>query len=125
VLGYGGEGARAEGVSRRKAYVSIGVALTVIAIPLLGNTIATYYVAVLTQRVATTTQAWLDDVDGASVEDVAFTGTTVSITIQSPDALPPTDSLMESLGKVLPGGTEVLLDSTRGERSDLGPVQAP
>jgi uncharacterized hydrophobic protein (TIGR00271 family) len=124
VLGYGGEGARAEGGSRRKAYVTIGVALTIVAIPLLGNTIATYYIALLSERVEVAAEDWLDGVDGASVEDVAFTGPTVSITIQSPAGLPPTEPLMEALADVLPGGTEVLLDSTRGERSDLGPVQA-
>jgi uncharacterized hydrophobic protein (TIGR00271 family) len=122
VLGYGGEAERQTGVSRRKAYVAIGVLLFAVAVPLVGNTVANYYVALLTQRVAVATDEWLDTTPGASVEDVTFTGPTVSITVQSPAELPPTDDLMAALADILPGGTEVLLDSTRGERSDLGAV---
>jgi uncharacterized hydrophobic protein (TIGR00271 family) len=121
-LGYGEDVALATGplVSRRKAYISLAILLTVVLIPLMANTAGTIILTVLTQRVQDVADEWISEVPGASVQDVAVVSSELHITVQTPGDLPPTEELLAALDDQLPDGITVVVNSTTGEDIEVG-----
>lgn len=121
-LGYGSEADDARGRPRRRAAVTVGVLLALVALPLAANTAFSYVVTVLTARVHSIAQAWVDAVPGASITDVAFVSSAVHVDVQTPGPLPPVDDLLASLAGTLPAGIPVVVTTSIGEKIEVGVV---
>jgi uncharacterized hydrophobic protein (TIGR00271 family) len=114
--------ATATGGSRRKTYLSLALLTVLVAVPLLANTIGNLYLSLVTSRVETTAEEWLSGQPGASVSEVAFSGSDLVIKVQTPSDLPPIDQLLVDLEDDLPGGIPVVVTTSLGERIDAGVV---
>jgi uncharacterized hydrophobic protein (TIGR00271 family) len=121
-LGYGVGDTAAPGVSRRKAYLTIGLLLAVVVLPLVANTVFTYVTSVISHRVELAAEAWIAPIPGASVQSVDFASSTVVIDVQTPGELPPTSDLLEDLRDELPDGIPVVVTTNVGQRFELGTV---
>ncbi len=122
VLGYSAEAEETRGRPRRRAYLTIGILLVVVGIPLVGNTVATYVVTVWTNRVQETADGWVSGVPGASIQDVTFTSTDFVIEIQTPGELPPVEQLVSDLEGKVPDGFSVVVNTSLGEEIDAGTI---
>ena len=122
VLGYTTEALNARPFARRRPYVVLTVMLVLVALPLAGQSIATYLVSHWTSEVKSTTAAWLSNDQGAVVSSVEIDGRTVHIFVRNTRPLPDTASLMTDLSAILPHGLQVVLDSTVGQEQSLGQV---
>ncbi|GAA3799678.1 DUF389 domain-containing protein [Cellulomonas soli] len=121
-LGYGDEGAAAEGRPRRRASLTVGLLLALVAVPLATNSAFSYLVTVLTARVQTIAQSWVAAVPGASITDVTFVSSAVHVDVQTPGEIPPVDDLLASLTGTLPDGIPVVVTTSLGEQIDAGVV---
>jgi uncharacterized hydrophobic protein (TIGR00271 family) len=121
-LGYGGEASDQGpvGGSRRRAYLALSIVLVVVVVPLAANTVATYLLTVLTARAQATAQDWISSVPGAEIQGVNFVSTDLYINVQTPQKLPPIDSLLNELDTDLPGGITIIVTTSIGERIDVG-----
>lgn len=121
-LGYGGEASDQGpvGGSRRRAYLALSIVLVVVVVPLAANTVATYLLTVLTARAQATAQDWISSVPGAEIQGVNFVSTDLYINVQTPQKLPPIDSLLNELDTELPGGITIIVTTSIGERIDVG-----
>lgn len=108
--------------SRRKAYLTLGLVLIVVIIPLLANTVATYILSVLAERVQSTATAWISAVPGASIEGVDFASTNMYVHVQTPDRVPPVADLMAELEDVVPDGISVIINTSLGEQINAGSI---
>lgn len=124
VLAYqsGSDGSAVPGASRRKTYLSLAIVTVVVAVPLAVNTVGTLYLLVLTSRVESVAEQWLQQQAGTSVTSVSITGTDLLVEVQTPDDLPPVDRLVTDLRGVVPYGVDVVVTSTLGQRIDAGTV---
>ena len=120
----GADGAVAATGSRRKTYLSLAVLTVVVAVPLIANTLGTLYLSILTGNVQTIAERWLEPQPGASVSDVTITGSDLVIEVQTPDAVPATDTLLRDLRGTVPDGVSVVVTSTLGESVEAGTVGA-
>jgi uncharacterized hydrophobic protein (TIGR00271 family) len=110
------------GASRRKTYLSLGILTVLVAVPLIGNTLGTLYLSVLTGRVESVAQQWLGSEPGASVSAVDLSGSDLVIEVQTPGAVPPVDALVADLEGQVPNGFSVVVTTTLGQRIDAGTV---
>ena len=111
-----------EGRSPRRAYLAIGLLLLLVGLPLAANTVATYLLSVLTDRVQTVAEDWLAETPGASVAGVDFVSNEIHVEVQTPGALPPVDDLLTSLDGRVPAGLPVVVVTSLGQRIDAGTV---
>jgi uncharacterized hydrophobic protein (TIGR00271 family) len=119
-VGFGG---RTEpGLSRRKAYLTIGILLVVVTVPLIANTAATYLISVWTDRVKTVATQWVSQVPGASIDSVDVVSRNVYVRVQTSGEVPPVDDLTRSLGGQVPDGVSVVVTTSLGEEIDAGVV---
>jgi uncharacterized hydrophobic protein (TIGR00271 family) len=122
VVGFTGRAEEAQGMSRKKAYLTLAALLALVAVPLVGNTVANYALTVWTIRVQTAADQWVSGVPGASLEDVRVVSNAAYITVQTPSSLPPVDALMSSLEGRIPNGTPVYITTSLGEQIEAGTV---
>ncbi len=124
VLAFQGAAERTDGAgaSRRKTYLSLGILTVLVAVPLIGNTLGNLYLSVLTGRVESIAQQWLDAEPGASVSAVDLSGSDLVIEVQTPDEVPPVDGLVADLAGQVPNGFSVVVTTTLGQRIDAGTV---
>lgn len=122
VLGYTREATDRAGVSRRKTYLTLSLLFVLVAVPLVGNTAATYLLSVWTTRVETAADAWISTVPGATIEGVDVVTTDVYIRVQTPNNLPPVDSLLTSLQGQIPDGIPVIVTTQLGQQIEAGTV---
>ncbi|RHA43716.1 TIGR00341 family protein [Cellulomonas rhizosphaerae] len=123
--GYGVPTAVSEGRSRRRTYVTLTIVLAIVAVPLASNTVFTYVVALRTERVERATTSWLEDVPGATVTDVSYSGAILEIDVRTPGPLPDTAPLMDALEDPVPDGTPVIIVTSLGDRLEAGTIGAP
>jgi uncharacterized hydrophobic protein (TIGR00271 family) len=114
------EPGRPTGGPRRRAYLTIGILLVVVGIPLVGNTVGTFLVSLYTERAQTAAQQWLGSASGGEVQSVDFQSDELHINVQVPGALPPTNTLMSTLNAELPGGVTVVVNSSLGASVTAG-----
>lgn len=119
------DGGRVGGLRRRRAYTAIAAGLVLVLIPLLANTVATTLVALWTQRVSDTAQAWVGQVPGARVTGVTVESRTAVISIICPGEPPSVAELMEALDGQVPDGVQVRIDTSVGKQIDAGVVGGP
>lgn len=121
-LGYSRGQATAASGSRRRAYLTIGVLLVVVLVPLVTNTVGVYFVNIWSNRVHESASAWLADTPGASVQSVEFHADTFEVRVQTPSDVPPIDELMADLDGKVPNGLSVAVTTSLGEDIDGGVI---
>jgi len=120
--GYAAEAGQAKQLSRRRAYLAIGILLVVVLVPMAVNTVGTYLVARWTERVQSTADQWIAHQPGASIESVTVVSKTIYVNVQTPSGLPPTDELVADLDGQIPNGIPVVVTTTVGQQIDAGVV---
>ncbi|MEN0129068.1 MAG: DUF389 domain-containing protein [Brevundimonas sp.] len=122
-LVYAATGYSAEAVHpRRRTYLSLAILFVLVALPLVLNTIANYVLDVVTQRVEAAADTWVHAIPGAEVTDVRVQGDDVLIEVRTPTDLPPTQDLLDALDGRVPSGLTVVVDTSLGERLQVGVV---
>ncbi len=120
VLGYADPPVEAGGSSRR-TYVTLGLLVPFVVVPLVANTYGSYLLDSWTARVETEATAWLQGTS-ATVTGVDFQAPTFVVHVLSPDPLPPTDALLAGLRGQVPGSFEVEVESMVGSELKLGKI---
>ncbi len=115
--GYASEGSISRELSRRRAYVAVGTLFFLVLVPLGANTVATYLVAVWSDRVQATAETWITAVPGARVDSVDLVSGTFYVHVRTPDELPPVDELVTSLEGEVPNGFSVVVTTLLGNES--------
>jgi uncharacterized hydrophobic protein (TIGR00271 family) len=108
--------------SSKRAYFVIATLFVLILVPLGLNTVGTLLVQTWSDRIQTAADEWLAQTPNAQVLDVEFNSTTATIDVLSPDDLPPTQELLDSLQGQVPSGIEIIIDGAQGERTIAGTV---
>ena len=112
-----------EGRSPRLAFLTIGLLLLlIVGVPLVANTVATYLLEVLTDRVQTVAEEWLGQIPGASVDGVQFVSNEIHVDVQTPGAPPPVSDLIDRLAGRVPAGLPVVVVTSLGQHIDAGTV---
>ena len=114
MLGYGPDGATAARPTRR-ARITVAALLLLIALPLVGNTIASYALTLWEAKVQSAAGDGVEDTPGATITSVDNVSTTFYIHVRSPADLPPVEELMSDIEGVVPDGFRVVVVSSRGE----------
>lgn len=117
-----GHTTRTDGRSPRRAYLMIGLLLLLVGVPLAANTVATYLLSVLSERVETVAEEWLAGTPGASVAGVELVSHEIHVQVQTPGDLPPVDELLDSLEGQVPSGLPVVVVTSLGQRIEVGTV---
>ncbi|MGC5246040.1 TIGR00341 family protein [Gordonia sp. DT219] len=99
---------------RARAYTVLLVALVVVAVPMVINSLTSLWAG----QVADATRDWLDSAGVASAEvtDVAWSGDTVTVNVLAPGALPPIDSLHRTVDGLVPWDPQLVVVHTTGSR---------
>lgn len=108
--------------ARKRAYLTIGLLMLVVTVPLAGNTIGNYLLHTWEQKVETTADDWIKSVPGASVEKVDFVSNKMIVDVQTPDKIPDTGELVANLQGKIPNGIPVVVVTTLGQEYDAGVV---
>jgi len=82
----------------RRAYAVLAVALVVVAVPMVVNSMASLWA----RQISAQATQWLDGAPGAEVTGVDWHGTTVVVSVLGPAELPPLDELDAAVDAVLP-----------------------
>lgn len=106
----------AAGTRWRRAYAILAVALIVVAVPMVVNSLASLW----SRQVSGAAQQWLGSTLGAEVTDVAWQGDTVTVSVLGPAELPPIDELEDSVDALLPWDPELQVVHTVGSRVEPG-----
>lgn len=116
---------RAAGVVgvRRRSRLALAMIAVVVTLPLLANTVSTYLVSMYTARVEESATEWIAEVPGAEVVGVHGALHEVEVMVQTPDELPPTDALVDSLRGRIPAGVQIVVHTELGERIEAGSVR--
>ncbi|MFZ2528813.1 MAG: TIGR00341 family protein [Rhodococcus sp. (in: high G+C Gram-positive bacteria)] len=100
------------GSRHRRAYAILTVALIVVAVPMVVNSLASLW----SQQVSDAAQQWLGSTPGAEVTDVTWQGDTVTVSVLGPADLPPLSELEDSVDALLPWDPELQVVHTVGSR---------
>lgn len=122
VVGYTGHAVQLEGMSPKKAYLTLAILFTLVALPLAGNTVANYMVNLWTNRVHTVANEWVSQTSGASIQSVDLVSNTAYIGVQTPQDLPPVEDLMTALDGQIPAGIPVVVTTSLGQQIEAGKV---
>ncbi|MFE0749000.1 TIGR00341 family protein [Gordonia sp. NPDC058843] len=124
IAGYGREaaeepvGERHSRPSRRRAYAVLAIALVVVTVPMVANSLSSLW----SRQIATAADSWLHSSgdDTSEVTGVSWTGDTVTVSVLSPPDLPPIEELQTTVDELVPWNPEVVVVHTVGERSAAG-----
>ncbi|HET9650161.1 MAG TPA: TIGR00341 family protein [Microlunatus sp.] len=120
VLGYGTVLNPRTAASPRRAYIGLTVLLVAVVVPLVANTLAALAIATWQNRATQDAQSWLEAVPTATVTGVDFNGYAMVINVQTPGGLPDLAPLLARLDRDLPAGITVTVQTTLGQRIDVG-----
>ena len=101
---------------RRRAVLAATVAILVVALPMAANSVQALLADLWLQQVTTVADEWVADVEGATVEDVAWQGETLVVEVRSPGDLPGTAPLQDRVDDLVPWKPAVVVVHTVGER---------
>lgn len=113
MLGYSADGTTAARPTRR-AKITIGALLLLIAIPLIGNTVASYALTLWEARVQSAAADWVKATPGATITGVEGISTTFYVHVRTPAELPPVEQLITDLEGEVPDGFRVVVVSSQG-----------
>ena len=88
--------------------------MVVVGVPLISNTVGTYFVNVWSNRIHNAANEWVAEVPGAQVQGVEFSSNEFQVEIQTPDEVPPVDELMTDLEGQVPDGFEIVVTTSLG-----------
>ncbi|MBD8077779.1 TIGR00341 family protein [Cellulosimicrobium arenosum] len=119
--GYAGDAARARRLAdptprRRRAYLAAAVALLVVAIPMVANTVQATLADLWAGQTRDAAEAWLADDPDATVDDVSWNGTDLVVSVRTPNDLPSVSRLQDAVDDLVPWDPEVVVVHTVGER---------
>lgn len=122
VLGYSAEERRATLRASRRSYVTLGVLLTLVLLPLGLNTLVAYVLSSWHGRIESVAKEWIAETPGASVTSVDNSSTTFVVHVQTAGGLPPTGELLADLAGEVPAGLPIVVETTLGRRIRVGTV---
>ncbi|BDB61038.1 MULTISPECIES: TIGR00341 family protein [Rhodococcus] len=108
--GYSREAAETVRPRWRRAYAVLAVALVVVAVPMVVNSMASLWA----RQISAQATRWLDGTPDAEVTGVDWHGTTVVVSVLGPAELPPLDELDAAVDAVLPWDPTLQLVHTVG-----------
>lgn len=100
--------------SRARAYVVLAIALVVVAIPMVLNSLSSLW----SRQVATAADSWLADggARAAEVTGVSWSGSTVTVSVLAPQDLPDVGELQRTVDGLVPWDPRVVVVHTVGNR---------
>ncbi|MGW4635954.1 DUF389 domain-containing protein [Nocardia sp. NPDC004415] len=104
--------AQAAGLRRGRAYLVLGAALAIIAVPLVVNSLSTLWAG----QIADAARDWLREDTDAQVVDVTLHGELATVTVLGPDQLPPVAQLQSAVDDLVPWHPDVVVIHTVGGR---------
>ena len=122
-LGYASEAeqqARRVG-AERKSFLTLGILLALVLVPLAANTALVVVLHGLSTRIESVAETWLAGSPQAEVTDVEYTASAFRVDVRTPPGqLPPTQQLLGALEGQVPDGLRIVVDTTYGEEIDAG-----
>lgn len=100
----------------RRAYLVAGVALVVVAVPMVANTVQAALAELWAGQTRAAAQDWLADDPAAVVEGVTWQGQELVVAVRTPNDLPPVETLQSDVDALVPWQPEVVVVHTVGER---------
>ncbi|WP_410877114.1 DUF389 domain-containing protein [Nocardia sp. A7] len=111
IAGYAGDADPAT-VRRGRAYVALGAALVLVAIPMVLNSLSTLWAG----QIADAARDWLRDSPDAQVIDVNLQGDIATVSVLGPQQLPPRAVLQQKVNELVPWDPKVVIIHTVGGR---------
>ena len=111
--------------SNRRAYATLTGLVVLVVLVLAANTFLTIATGIIDRRVKTAAESWIAETPGAEVRDVELVGSSIVIHLVSDADPPPASALRLLLDGKVPDTFDIVVDVTRGERIDVGPLDAP
>ncbi|MCW3470419.1 MULTISPECIES: TIGR00341 family protein [Rhodococcus] len=108
--GYGRDAAREGGSRWRRAYLVLSVALVVVSVPMVVNSLASLWA----EQISARAELWLDQTPGAQVTGVQWRGTTVTVSVLGPASLPPVAELDAAVQAIVPWDPQLQVVHTVG-----------
>ncbi|WP_336083004.1 DUF389 domain-containing protein [Nocardia sp. SSK8] len=97
---------------RGRAYLALGAALVLVAVPMVINSLSTLWAG----QIAEAARDWLREDTGAQVIDVELHGDTATVSVLGPEQLPPVARLQQRVDDLVPWHPDVVLVHTVGAR---------
>lgn len=114
--------ARTRTRTRTRTGLALGGLGLLVIVPLVLSTAANYLFATWENRVRQVAAAWLAAEPGAAVTSVRTESRTFHVSVRTPAGLPPVSDLLTRLRGVVPDGSRVIVETTRGRTIDAGEV---
>ncbi|MFJ2667064.1 DUF389 domain-containing protein [Nocardia fluminea] len=111
IAGYAGDADPAT-MRRGRAYLVLGAALVLVAIPMVLNSLSTLWAG----QIADATAAWLRDTPDAEVTDVTLHSDIATVSVLGPTQLPPREELQQKVNELVPWNPKVVIVHTVGGR---------
>ncbi|PKV77435.1 DUF389 domain-containing protein [Nocardia fluminea] len=111
IAGYAGDADPAT-MRRGRAYLVLGAALVLVAIPMVLNSLSTLWAG----QIADATTAWLRDTPDAEVMDVTLHSDIATVSVLGPTQLPPREELQQKVNELVPWNPKVVIIHTVGGR---------
>jgi uncharacterized iron-regulated membrane protein len=119
--GHGAPPAEHDPRARRRAHLVLGGLFALVFALLAVNTTATVLIAVWTHRVEEAADRWIAQQPDASVTRVYTASRTMHVEVRARE-VPPVDTLLDDLGGQVPDRLVIVVETTRGEFVEAGPV---
>ncbi|WP_017571154.1 DUF389 domain-containing protein [Nocardiopsis halotolerans] len=110
------------GRSPRGARLVLGSLFVAVLVPLVANTALTALLKVWTDRTEEAARRWISAQPNASVTRVYVAARAMHVEVRVPESPPPVDVLVTDLRGRVPDQLVLVVETTRGERVDTGPV---
>jgi uncharacterized hydrophobic protein (TIGR00271 family) len=111
IAGYAGDADPAT-MRRGRAYLLLGAALVLVAIPMVLNSLSTLWAG----QIADAADDWLRDTPGAQVMDVTLHSDIATVSVLGPAQLPPREQLQGKVDELVPWNPKVVIIHTVGGR---------
>ncbi|MFC8384733.1 DUF389 domain-containing protein [Nocardia sp. NPDC057272] len=111
IAGYAGEADPAT-MRRGRAYLVLGAALVLVAIPMMLNSLSTLWAG----QIADAAGDWLRDTPDAQVMDVTLHSDVATVSVLGPAQLPPREELQRKVDELVPWDPKLVIIHTVGGR---------
>ncbi|WP_409348720.1 DUF389 domain-containing protein [Nocardia fluminea] len=111
IAGYAGDADPAT-TRRGRAYLVLGAALVLVAIPMVLNSLSSLWAG----QIADATTAWLRDTPDAEVTDVTLHSDIATVSVLGPTQLPPREELQQKVNELVPWNPKLVIIHTVGGR---------
>ncbi|MFE1595011.1 DUF389 domain-containing protein [Nocardia sp. NPDC058705] len=99
-------------VGRGKAYLVLGAALVLVAIPMMLNSLSTLWAG----QISDAARDWLGDSPDAQVIGVTLQSDVATVSVLAPQELPPREALQQKVNELVPWNPKVVIIHTVGGR---------